>query len=443
MAAVKQHSRMRSASDPFSDPANQVRTTASSKRQAPPPPPKQAQQPTKVSASRNSSSNDITEAVRDTVVLRTDQSRPSKSSRPPPSSAPVASRPSGKRSQSEDVTEKPRSGKARPPNAKKGSQHADVIDRLDFTGVGPMFHHDGPFDACAPSRNKNRTKAPMHSWGTNPADLTAPQQRDGAYPSAYAYSAFSNDYPEPPKKKVDAIAEAWGIHEPEPFEEFFAGGGTARHDSPASSIYNGNSSHKGTGSRRKDPVPPVPARTTTTGRRPLVPPPQPIFVGESSELDSSAGSPPAGSTEFPKRSKSIMQRIRKMRDAPNVPATPDYVPPSPVSPTDPSYGERPTHKSQGSFLGFGRSGAPTTPRETTFQHQQQASEPFVLIEPQTHHDKDLPRPPAMDEYSNTSRSGDYLDNGSNGAVPTSPGGGGLGRKTSLMKKVGRVVRGTK
>lgn len=50
----------------------------------------------------------------------------------------LSSRPSGRRSQSEDsghVTEKPRSnGKSRP---KKGSQHADVIDKLDFTGVGP------------------------------------------------------------------------------------------------------------------------------------------------------------------------------------------------------------------------------------------------------------------------------------------------------------------
>lgn len=281
----------------------------------------------------------------------------------------------------------------------------------------------------------------MYSWGTKPADVSAPQYGDSAYPSPDAYKAFSNDYPEQPKKKVDAIAEAWGIHEPEPFEEFFAGGGTARQDgdTPASSIYNGNSSHKGTGSRRpKDPAPAVP-RTSTTARRPLVPPPQPIFVGESSELDQQppAGSPPAGSTGFPSRSKSIMHRIRRMRDAPNVPATPDYVPSSPVSPTDPSYGERPTHKSQGSFLGFGRSGAPPTPREPAFQ-QQQASEPFVLIEPQAHHDKDLPRPPAMDENSNT-RSREY----DNGGVPTSPGGGGLGRKTSLMKKVGRVVRGTK
>jgi hypothetical protein len=53
---------------------------------------------------------------------------------------PNNSRSSGRRSQSEDsayVTEKPRSnGK---PRNKKSSQHADVIDRLDFTGVGPSM----------------------------------------------------------------------------------------------------------------------------------------------------------------------------------------------------------------------------------------------------------------------------------------------------------------
>ena len=48
------------------------------------------------------------------------------------------SRPSGRRSHSDDsVAEKPRSsGKSR---KNPSSQHADVIDRLDFTGVGPSM----------------------------------------------------------------------------------------------------------------------------------------------------------------------------------------------------------------------------------------------------------------------------------------------------------------
>jgi len=143
MAATLPHSRLRSSSDPFVDPHP---------RQRPPPPPPKSKMPTSV-PSRNSSQHDITEAVRDTVVLnpRSKISRTQtavyvlsffacnhpRSPHPHHSSPPsAASRPHGKRSQSEDTVDKsPRSsGKSR---SKKGSQHADVIDRLDFTGVGP------------------------------------------------------------------------------------------------------------------------------------------------------------------------------------------------------------------------------------------------------------------------------------------------------------------
>lgn len=42
----------------------------------------------------------------------------------------------------------------------------DVIDKLDVTGLfGPgSFHHDGPFDACTPHRNKNNKKAPVAAF---------------------------------------------------------------------------------------------------------------------------------------------------------------------------------------------------------------------------------------------------------------------------------------
>lgn len=187
----------------------------------------------------------------------------------------------------------------------------------------PVFHHDGPFDACAPSRNKQKSKAPMMAWTPGPDD-----KKDNPYPSQDAYKAFSDSY-DAPKKKVDAIAEAWGIHEPEPFEEFFAGGGT-RGDTPASSIYNGKGKHQ-----NKD-TPPSSSRSRGN-RRSTVPPPQPIFISEPGPdpIAPSGGSPVPASTAFPKRSKSIMQRIRKMRDSPNVPVGTDYEerqPPSPSSP---------------------------------------------------------------------------------------------------------------
>jgi len=293
-----------------------------------------------------------------------------------------------------------------------------------------VFHHDGPFDACAPSRNKHRNQAPLYAWGE---DLTTAQLGGSAYPSAHAYQAFSNDYPDPPKKKVDAIAEAWGIHEPEPFEDFSAGGGSGRldGDTPASSIYNGRESHSRTGRRHKDTRDP----NRDLKRRSAIPPPQPIFVGDAPpEMESSSGSPPA-SPGNPKRSKSLMQRIKKMRDAPNVPVGRDYD--LPPSPTSPDY-TRPTHRSQNSFLGRLAGGSRTNPTS-------EKSEPFVLIDAKTRENKDLPPAPVpvQDGFdtplSENENSTGYFD----GQTPSSPGGHGLGRKTSLIKKVGRAVRGAK
>ncbi|KAF9462176.1 Pal1 cell morphology protein-domain-containing protein [Collybia nuda] len=458
-------SRLRSSSDPFVDPAT--------KSQRPPPPPPKTLKPPRMPAPvpktapvQRDTQRDITEAVRDTVTVRgsTDYNPRTRVGRSQTAITPSpGSRPPGRRSQSQDsaiLAEKAKaSGK---PRSKKGSQHADVIDRLDFTGVGPMFHHDGPFDACAPSRNRQRNKAPMFAWSARPDE--SPAHGDSAYPSAHAIKAFSNNYVDPPKKKVDAIAEAWGIHEPEPYEEFFAGGGTGRPDgdTPASSIYNGRDSHNshstsrsGAASRRaKDGRDARDVyrdhleegqhgnsntnRPRMTTRRSVVPPPKPIFVPDPSDAADPAGSPPISSPGFPKRSKSLMHRIRKMRDAPNVPAGPDYdQPPSPSSPIEHSYPgadgnsnpTRPTHRTQNSFLGrFGGTRANQTVSEK--------SEPFVYID--AHNNKDLPAPPqATNEAPGEQPSGEYFDStAGGGAFPTSPG---LGRKTSLMKKVGRVV----
>ncbi|TFK41229.1 hypothetical protein BDQ12DRAFT_431034 [Crucibulum laeve] len=462
-SASTPHSRLRSSSDPFLDPSSR-----SSHRTPPPPPPKIKQSsssrmpaavPRSAPAARDT--HDITEAVRDTVTVRgqTDysprakMSRSQTSSNPPPNSS---SRPSGtRRSHSQDsgnIVEKSRSGKSR--TSKKGSQHADVIDRLDFTGVGPMFHHDGPFDACAPSRNKHRNKAPMYAWSGRPEDAPPASYGDSAYPSAHAYKAFSNDY-EPPKKKVDAIAEAWGMHEPEPFEEFFAGGGSTRPDgdTPASSIYNGRESHqshstsrstatRGRGKDSRDTQQaqqqqPREARPRGAARRSLVPPPQPIFVPDPTEVaEPAAGSSP-GSPNFPKRSKSLMQRIRKMRDAPNVPVSADYdQPPSPSSPSEQSYPNgRPTHRPQNSFLG--RFGGQKGNQAATAAASDKP-EPFVFIE--TQNNKDLPATPGGGPTPPTAEPLGYFDSTQQNGNATASSG--LGRKQSLMKKVGRVVRGT-
>lgn len=103
---------------------------------------------------------------------------------------------------------------------------------------------------------------------------------------------------------------------------------------------------------------------------------------------------------------------------------------------------RPTHRTQNSFLGrFAGGSAQGQARAQNQQQQTSPTEPFVLIEATPHHNKDLPAPPPMLEESG-SGSGEYFDQqGGTGSSP--PSGTGVGRRSSLMKKVGRVVRGTK
>ncbi|KAK7064279.1 Pal1 cell morphology protein-domain-containing protein [Favolaschia claudopus] len=399
-------SRSSSSSDPFGDDKG---TRAPS---SPPPPP--AKPP------KSSKPKDIVEEVRETVVVRGSPTRVSRSqtnAQPNPKSNTPQLAP---RSVSQDAVPTEKSKKSN----KKSSKHADVIDKLDFTGVGPMFHHDGPFDACAPSRNRQKSRAPMMAWGGRSDEPALPKDfNDNPYPSPNAYSAFSPTEYEPPKKKVDAIAEAWGIHEPEPYEEFFAGGGGGTTgNTPASSIYNGKESNR---------KPAEPTRPRAHARRSQLPPPMPIFVPDGVTESGALTDSPESPGSFPKRNKSLMHRIRKMRDSPNVPAATDD-----EAVTD---GERPTHRSQNSFLGRlgGNNGRAAN---GNMSPTSETSESYVFIEPK----KSLSKDDALKDLPPTPPTGTENGNGYfNESDASPPSGGGLGRKTSLMKKVGRVVRGTK
>ncbi|KAH8835719.1 hypothetical protein DL96DRAFT_1575346 [Flagelloscypha sp. PMI_526] len=281
----------------------------------------------------------------------------------------------------------------RPKNKKKSSQHADVIDRLDFTGVG-LFHHDGPFDACAPSRNRQRNKAPMFAWSGAPGEeQQLSTTATDPYPTPTAYSGYQESKS---RKQVDAIAEAWGVHEPEPYEEFFAGGGARPDGTPASSIYNGKENH----TQKEEDTRSRAARNPA--RRSQLPPPQPIFADAGFE-DGAAASQDF-SDSAPKRSKSLMQRFKRMRDNPNAPPSPN-----------PRQGRFPN----------GNSVSPSTEKP----------DPYVYIEPSSPGKKSLPETPASDEAE------DYFD--ANGSTQPTSTPGSVGRKTSIMKKMGRVVRGTK
>jgi hypothetical protein len=127
-----------------------------------------------------------------------------------------------------------------------------------------------------------------------------------------ATANYSSYYSEPPKKKVDAIAEAWGMHEPEPYEEFSAGGGD--HDG---AITNGGTTMREARPNGRRTREDLTSRPRASHR---IPPPQPIFVGDGQrpEAHSPQPSPSSGGANIG-RNKSIIQRIRKMRDSPNVP----------------------------------------------------------------------------------------------------------------------------
>ncbi|KAI5121273.1 hypothetical protein M0805_002318 [Coniferiporia weirii] len=480
------HSRARSSSDPFIDPIYQppnLSYTTAHPRHPPAPPPKQAKKPTRAHNDPRMLENAVREAVTIRDIdpaprTRVGRSQTGVTQVPIPRHA----QPTARRSYSQDsanvtqtATAVEKARKAGKPT-KKGSSHADVIDRLDFTGNGPMFHHDGPFDACAPSRNRHKLKAPMLAWTSAKGEGPISDTHPGAdrYPAAVDNMRGGNGGPLymdagdiPPKnpKEVDLIAKAWGIHEPEPYEEFFGGGGHSTGDiSAASSVRGGYENHTQSGRNRGRDGRELRELNIQEGRPPPtrkhlsrnMPPPQPIDLpgaGRTSSSDAGPTSLPspglASSPGAPKRSKSLMQKIRKMRDAPNVPVDTqngeDTSPPSSIenyassgypSPTDGGRQGRPAHRHQNSF--FGRFGRNTSAGAGQVSPTDSGSQ-YVYVEKSLASNKALPPRPAGTPASplNNEKDG-YFDG------PASPGGtpgGGIGRKTSLLKKVKGAVRG--
>lgn len=276
------------------------------------------------------------------------------------------------------------------------------------------------------------------------------------------YGGYSRE-----NKNVDRIAEAWGIHEPEPYEDFFGGGGGGGDASAASSIRGGYEAHtqNPNGNRTRHQLretyttdaPPV---RKTTGR---IPPPEPLDLpggNRGASLDASIPSPPlSGSPGAPKRSKSLMQKIRKLRDQPNIPMgeSPSGAygdgNPSPSSSAEnyPSVGfsevvsdggartGRPTHRSQNSFLG--RLAGRTTSANPGLSSPTSDVDPqYIYVE--RHAGKALP-PRPMDTPAGRYEKEGYFDATASAPppsnIPSSPNG--IARKTSILKKVKGAVRG--
>lgn len=69
--------------------------------------------------------------------------------------------------------EKERDGKSSSTRRVRKPQGLDLIDKLDVTGIyGPsMIHHDGPYDAVQPHRNRKKDqRAPMHAFPAGSAN---------------------------------------------------------------------------------------------------------------------------------------------------------------------------------------------------------------------------------------------------------------------------------
>ncbi|KAJ9123125.1 hypothetical protein QFC22_001316 [Naganishia vaughanmartiniae] len=306
-----------------------------------------------------------------------------------------------------------------PMKQKVGSRHADVIDKWDGSGVGKsMWHHSGPYDAAAPSRNDikkvGQTRAPMKAFRDVAGGADVPENSAGMrqnnlssasgsdamqnpfddssavppmYPvdSDYGVGASSTEMSRPPHKthhkkhsskhggkvmsprgegltgqystslpasggyfpthasggagveedeweldegkrrqrerdqKHRALQAAWGIDEPEPFEEF---GYSPRHEEP--DTYKGPMSPDST-TPFVHSVQPQPVRSPSfqlglnsnqmsSGDYVVT---TPGFNGEATSPTSAQ----SGVAKAPlKRTRSLMQRLRAMRDSPNVPA---------------------------------------------------------------------------------------------------------------------------
>lgn len=202
-----------------------------------------------------------------------------------------------------------------------GSRRLDVIDQMDISGIvgASMFHHDSPYDACSPYKNRSAAAAPMRAFAADdPASgSSAAPARLGRAPDSVPSLRNS---PQPSTDVEDSagyfstpLAEMWG-QSSEPWQEFSTtqeqqrsrrAGYGADHDSLAD--YPDMETILRSGTRVSDAdVPPAEPE-------PALPPPE---------------KPPS----TVKRSKSLAQRLRRLRVTPEEAA---------------SGAERPTYSAQG------------------------------------------------------------------------------------------------
>ncbi|GMK58878.1 hypothetical protein CspeluHIS016_0603200 [Cutaneotrichosporon spelunceum] len=269
-----------------------------------------------------------------------------------------AKRPSSSRNKSSSSRgDKDRSASGSKEANRRPSRHADVIDTWDPSGGHALWHHSGPYDAAAPSRNLNQPDihAPMRAFereeaakaaantvgDKEPLPRTVPQVVAPALPpkdnvgarrtSAAARNVprrtsgglsgqYSTSYPtsgghfpnqdvlpedETPtspqyqrrqkEEKQRALKAAWGIDEPEPFEDF---GSSPRDESYINLGDNFSSPNDEAGTRGSFFGRSSRGRTEETS------------PGPDDQTFGAKSTRPGGGV---KRTKSLMQKIKSMR----------------------------------------------------------------------------------------------------------------------------------
>ena len=295
----------------------------------------------------------------------------------------------------------------------------------------------------------------MLAWSTqDDSGLSDPSFSPELRTPGSPYPPFETSYPKPPsrtssdyvgmgrlgdalpKKRTDALAEAWGVAEPEPFEEFFAGGGSER-ASAASSVRVGTEVRRGRDGKSDTDN----ERSRFTSRRGAqrAPPPKPIAVPGGKVEHYNAEDQLSAEPESPgtKRSRSLIQRIRNMRENPNIPVTSQIDTYDSTASVTGVKSSRPNHRSNNSFLGrFGRS--PITPSFET-QPTSPFSDKSAVANDDGSKEKQLPKLPGAKLVSAGIASGEgYFDQrGDSG--DTAPGTA-VSRRASLMRKVVSGVR---
>lgn len=219
----------------------------------------------------------------------------------------------------------------------------DDIDKLDITGLyGPsgLLHHDGPYDACLTYRNQRPRQAPVLAFAEE--EEFAMQEQERLYG----------------RTKSIHHTNVWGANPEEAFEDYAAAARRRRQSRYAGGTGTGSAESSRASSRQPspEPSPSTSPKLLPVPNKPGKPSPLSQSTTAAAREDGrslrSRGSERKSSM---KRSKSILERFRSMRDKPSVPFNEHH-----EEATGASLSKKSTIRKLGQTLGLSRRGRQTT-----------------------------------------------------------------------------------